>query len=72
MDLVALVTQLLDIVKSIFSIVSQLLSNPISAIVGGVILATLPRYVFWAIGLAMIAYGALWLLTSWLGVKFVW
>lgn len=71
-EILALINVILEIIKQLMGVIAQLLVNPILAIVGGVILAFLPRYIFWAIGLALIVYGVVMLVTDLLGVKLTW
>ncbi|MEZ0319745.1 MAG: hypothetical protein ABWK05_07130 [Pyrobaculum sp.] len=58
----ALLKALFEALKAIFAVINVAVTNPITAIISGIIIAFVPRYVFWGIGLALIVYGALTLL----------
>lgn len=68
-EIIDLLVALLDALKPIISLIGTLLENPVLSIIGGLIIAFVPRYVFWALGLALIVYGAVSLLTSFLGIR---
>ncbi|AAU25968.1 hypothetical protein TTSV1_gp18 [Thermoproteus tenax spherical virus 1] len=48
-----------NLIYQFLSVVFTLIQNPISAIIGGIILAFIPRYILWAVGLALVVYGVL-------------
>jgi len=49
----------------------MLIKNPIASIIVGAILAFGGRHVIYGIGLALIIYGALFLIAEWFGIKLV-
>jgi hypothetical protein len=49
----------------------MLIKNPIASLIVGAILAFGGKHVIYGIGLALVIYGALSLITGWFGIKLV-
>jgi len=55
----------------LFQLLEAVLKSPITSIVVGAILAFGGRHIIYGVGLALMIYGALALISGWLGFKLV-
>jgi hypothetical protein len=70
-ELAPVLQTLWQIAVQIFQLLMTVVKNPIASIVVGALLAFGARHVIYGIGLALLAYGVLSLISSWFGVKLV-
>jgi len=70
-ELVSIIQTLWNVLVQVFQLLMTVIKNPVVSIVVGAILAFGARHVIYGVGLALVIYGVLSLISSWLGVKFV-
>jgi hypothetical protein len=70
-ELASIIQTLWNVLVQVFHLLMTVIKNPVVSIVVGAILAFGARHVIYGVGLALVIYGALSLISSWLGVKFV-
>ncbi len=70
-ELMSAIKTLWDVAVQIFQLLELVIRSPVTSLVVGALLAFGGRHLIYGIGLALMAYGALSLISSWLGIKLV-
>jgi len=70
-ELVSILRALWDALIQIIQVLVAVIKSPVASIIVGAILAFGGRHVIYGIGLALMIYGVVSLISGWLGIKLV-
>jgi len=70
-ELVSILQALWDALIQIIQVLMAVIKSPVASIIVGAILAFGGRHVIYGIGLALMIYGVVSLISGWLGIKLV-